>query len=490
LATPIPTNRARLSLGEIAAATGGTLVGLEPAREIEGVAIDSRRASAGSLFVALRGAERDGHAFAAAAGAAGAVVLVARDAGVEVPRIEVDDTLVALGGVARAHVDRSAAAHGPRPTLAVGGAAGKTTTKSLALAAVEALFGSALAGAGNLNNRIGVPMILLGLEERHRAVVLECATSERGEIAALGAIARPDVALVLNLGLEHSLGLGTLEEIADEESQLLLAAREAAVTAADEPLLVNRLARARAPRRLLFGSGPGAAVRPLERTMGEGGRARIRLAVDEPLRAADAPASIEVPTTLLGPHAPHNFAAAVAGALALLGRPADAGELDRVAAALAGVEAVPGRLRPLHFGPLLVLDDAYNSNPRSAAAALETAAELAAGPPPAPLDLVLGDMLELGDEAPAAHDDLIARALALEPRNLLVVGPECGAAARRSAHPGRIACFDDSAAAAAEAGERIGAAGVVLVKGSRGMRMERVAVALAARAGVELAPGL
>ncbi|KAB2958251.1 MAG: UDP-N-acetylmuramoylalanyl-D-glutamyl-2, 6-diaminopimelate--D-alanyl-D-alanine ligase, partial [Thermoanaerobaculia bacterium] len=237
MATPIPANRARFTLAGLATAAGGTLVDLDPAATVEGVVTDSRLAAPGRAFVALRGEVYDGHRFAAAARDAGAVVLVERRAAIEGPRLEVDDGLAALAGIARGWVDRGFAADGPRPVLAIGGAAGKTTTKTLAAAAVAALFREPLVTAGNLNNRIGVPMTLLTLEPRHRAIVLECGTSVRGEIAALGALARPDVALVINVGVEHAEGLGTLEEIADEEAALLAAARRVAITAADEPLL-------------------------------------------------------------------------------------------------------------------------------------------------------------------------------------------------------------------------------------------------------------
>jgi UDP-N-acetylmuramoyl-tripeptide--D-alanyl-D-alanine ligase len=486
VATPIPANRARFTAAELAGATGASLFEVEATAPIEGVATDSREAPAGALFVALRGESHDGHRFAAAARERGALPLVERGSGVEGPRLEVPDSLAALGAIARAFVERQAERDGERPVLAIGGAAGKTTTKSLAAAGVEALFGPTLVTAGNLNNRIGVPMTLLTLEPRHRAIVLELGTSEPGEIAALGRVARPDVGLVLNVGIEHSERLGGLEAIAEEEGALLEAARRAAVTSADERLLVERLARSPAPVRLRFGESPTADVRVASRTLEPDGGARVVLALAPALRGERASGELEVRTRLLGPHAAGNLAAATAGALALLGRPPSADELDRLARALGGVAAVPGRLRPLALGDLLVLDDAYNSNPRSAAAALAAARELA-DRRGATLVAALGDMLELGEHAADEHDALLAAAAAAAPRLLVAIGNETSSAlARRGSWPGEAVAFPDSAAAADAIGELVRDAEVVLVKGSRGVRTERLIATLAGRAGVAL----
>jgi UDP-N-acetylmuramoyl-tripeptide--D-alanyl-D-alanine ligase len=521
LATPIPENHVRFTAAEIARATGGRPVELDSGLSITAVVTDSRAARAGARFVALRGETHDGHRFVEAARARGAVALVAAGAGLAGPRIEVDDTLAALGALARAHVDRELAEHGARPVLAIGGAAGKTTTKTLAAAAVRALFGEILLTEGNLNNRIGVPMTLLTLAPEHRALVLECGTSVPGEIAALGAIVRPDVALVLNVGIEHSQGLGTLDEIADEEAALFAVARRAAITSTEEPLLTARLARTSTPLKLTFGTDPSADLRLAERSIRADGRASLLFQLGERLSArtgtqrtssspavvrssalaagqaaarppvlpideslsvfpvAESPSGLEtegsllVVTPLLGAAAAANVGAALAGALALLGRPARAAELEAVAAALAAVEAVPGRLCPRTIGGRLVLDDSYNSNPKSLAAGLEAARELAARRA-TPLVLALGDMLELGRFAAGAHDDMVRAADACGAAHLLLVGPESTAAAERVRPVSPCSTWPDSATAADALPALLQADELIFVKGSRGTRMERL----------------
>ncbi len=194
-----------------------------------------------------------------------------------------------------------------------------------------------------------------------------------------------------------------------------------------------------------------------------------------------------VRTRLLGAAFAANVGAALAGALALLGRPASAAELEAVAAALGTVEAVPGRMRPLTIGPNAVLDDGYNSNPRSAAAALETARELAAGRG-ARWIAALGDMLELGAFAAAAHDELLAAAEAAGAARLILVGPELAQALDRARGAGRalpIPCswFATSEAAAAALDALLEPGDLLLVKGSRGVRMERLIEHLERAAG-------
>ena len=479
MATPIPRNTASFTAGEIAAATGGTLYELEPARALVEVSTDSRAVPGGGLFVAIVGEVHDAHRFAADTTARGAVNLVAAGRGITGPRIEVPDTLVALGDLARHFVDRETRSR-PLPVLAIGGAAGKTTTKSLAAAAVRALFGQTLVTAGNLNNRVGVPMTLFTLTPEHRAIVLECGTSVPGEIAELGRIARPTVAVVVNVDLEHSEKLGPIEAIADEESALLLAARRVAVANGDEPLLRARLARAGA-KQLTFGRGANCDLVVAGRTVEASGAATVLLRSRGRSFAAlgGSPREVRVPTNLLGETAAMNIAAAFAGALALLDRSASPEELSRLTAAIAAVEAVPGRLRPLEAGGVFVLDDSDNSNPRSVRAALAAAREVAERRGVRWV-VALGDMLELGEVSPAEHLAMLEAADRSGADQLILVGGETGSAVAARPKPLRTPSlrFADSQAAAAALGASVHAGDLLLVKGSRGMRMERLIEAL------------
>lgn len=460
-----------MTLAEAAQATGGTLLG-DGSRRIRGVSSDSRAIEPGGLFVALKGASHDGHAYVTAAAARGAVgAVVARGCAAPIDRIEVDDTLDALGRLARYHAARMRAQR-PIPSIAVGGAVGKTTTKELTAAAMRALYGCTLATVGNLNNLIGVPLMLLGLDESHQAMVLECGTNSPGEIARLARIVEPDVAMVLNAEIEHTEGLGTLEGVADEEAALFAGASKAVVTWAEDGLLTARLPRDKV-RSILFGAGDSADVRLAARSITAAGRSKIRVDIRPGLTAPGAPGHLETELSLLGPAAALNATAAIAAVAAL--RPLAADDLPRLSAALAAVEAVPGRLNMKSVGGIKVLDDTYNANPSSVRAALAAAQEIAEQTK-ARMVIALGDMLELGALSPQAHIDAINHALKARPAALVVVGPEMTqAAATISAPDGvQLVTASDSTAAAAVVRSLIHVGDLLLVKGSRGIAMERV----------------
>jgi UDP-N-acetylmuramoyl-tripeptide--D-alanyl-D-alanine ligase len=248
MATPIPQNLAPLGARDVAAATGGQVVARAAGRQggsaplgdagpgvvAHGVTTDSRAVVPGGAFVAIRGAARDGHAFLGAALAAGAVLLVVERgrAPEETGRadvVEVDDTVAAWGTLARAHLRRWRRESPGARTVGITGSAGKTTTKEIC----AALLGPPTvrhATTGNLNNRIGLPAVALQVEARHRFLVLEMGMSEPGEIAALCAIAEPDVGVVTNVGLAHAGGVdGTLRGVATEKGALFEALRAGGV---------------------------------------------------------------------------------------------------------------------------------------------------------------------------------------------------------------------------------------------------------------------
>ena len=439
-----------------------------------GVSIDTRSLKAGALFVALHGAASDGHDYlaqAAALGARAAIVATGRRHP-SLDCVEVDDTLDALGRLARRHLARTRAARA-LPLIAIGGAVGKTTTKELTAAAARALFGSTLSTPGNLNNLIGVPMTIFTLTSEYRAAVLECGTNTRGEIPKLAQIVEPDVAMVLNVDLEHSEGLGTLDDIADEEAALFSTARRYAVASADEPLVLARI-----PKnldRITFGKSPEAHVRLVSRSAGA--RSRIRVELARTLVAAGVEPLIETEIALLGEAAALNCTAAIAGVAAMRAAPLESRDLSAIANALAGVQPVAGRLASTSLRGIFIIDDTYNSNPRSIRAALAAAREVADGLG-ARLVIAMGDMLELGEQSTAAHQQAIRDVTRSRPAAFIAVGPEM-TAALATVTAAEVFAAPDSIAAAGIVAGLIRPGDVLLVKGSRGIAMERVIERLA-----------
>jgi UDP-N-acetylmuramoyl-tripeptide--D-alanyl-D-alanine ligase len=474
MATPIPINQCEFTLTEVVEATGGILVrGSSDSEIVRGVSIDTRSLAAGALFVTLHGAASDGHDYlsqAAARGAIAAIVATGRHhAGLDC--IEVGDTLEALGRLARHHLARTRTAR-TVPVIGIGGAVGKTTTKELTAAVVRALFGSTLSTPGNLNNLIGVPMTIFTLTGEHRAAVLECGTNTRGEIPRLAQIVEPDVAMVLNVDLEHSEGLGTLDDIADEEAALFSTARRCAVASADEPMVIVRIPKDL--HRITFGKSANAHVRLASRSVGA--RSRIRVELARAMVAEGVDPFIETEIALLGEAAALNCTAAIAGVAAMRAAPLEARELIAIGGALAKVQPVAGRLASTSVNGIFVIDDTYNSNPRSIRAALAAAREVADGLG-ARLVIAMGDMLELGEQSAAAHQEAIRDVKRARPAAFVAVGDEMNsacAAIQRDANAPDIVTAPDSVAASNIVSGLVRPGDVLLVKGSRGIAMERI----------------
>ena len=479
MATPIPVNQCGLTADEIIRATVAQPSGGATKVQVASVSIDTRTISPGALFVALRGV-RDGHEFLQAAAERGAVTAVVEPGrgSAALPCFEVDDTLGALRALARHHLERVRAAQ-PLAVIAVGGAAGKTTTKELTAAVVRALFGDTLATPGNLNNLIGVPMTVLTLRKDHRAAVLECGTNRRGEIALLAKIVHPEVALVLNVDIEHTEGLGSLEGVADEEAALFGPAR-VAVTSADEQLLMARVPAGK--RRLTFGNASDADVRLISRTVVAPGRQQISLALPPAMIQPGVEPRVDAALDLLGAASASNAAAAVAAATAAWNRPIGHVELAAIARALESVAPVEGRLRTRQAHGVIIIDDTYNANPRSVRAALAAARETADGLK-ARLIVALGDMLELGGLSGTMHAEAVRDILATRPSACIAVGSEMATAvnacanASSSNNPMTVVARN-SEAAASLVRDIVKPGDVLLVKGSRGIAMERIIEAL------------
>jgi UDP-N-acetylmuramoyl-tripeptide--D-alanyl-D-alanine ligase len=446
MATVIPENRARFSLLEVAEATGGVLFG-DLRGGVEGVVSDSRRVSAGCLFVAIRGETHDGHAFASAAVKQGArAVLVDRAAKLTEPgaRVEVGDTTTALGDLAAFHRKR----WGGR-LVAITGSAGKTTTKELVAAAIEGAGVRAQKTIGNLNNLVGVPHMLFTLDGSTTIAAIEVGTSKPGEIARLAEIARPNVGLVTCVAIAHTEGLGSLEAVALEKTSLLRAV-ETAIANRDDEMLWSHAVRVHS-KPIGYGRHAEADVRLLERT--------LRSDLSTSIRVRIGSREMEAELALPGEGAALNATAAIAVADAL------GLDLDRAARALASVVPIPGRLAPVTAkNGALLLDDSYNANPASMRVAFETAGEIARATGRR-LVGVAGDMKELGAESERAHRAVAGLAEANGAAELHAVGEAMAACVSPIAT--HYASADDVAFEPAPGD-------LVLVKGSRSMRMERL----------------
>jgi UDP-N-acetylmuramoyl-tripeptide--D-alanyl-D-alanine ligase len=461
---------ARFTDEQVVQATGASRRGGRPAAEFPAVCTDTRALVPGCLFVALQGERFDAHDFlaqAASGGAAGAVVKQGR----ALPQLpegfvlyEVGDTLAALGALGHAHRERFRI-----PVGAVGGSNGKTTTKEM-VGAILATRGSALKTEGNLNNEVGVPLTLFRLESSHVAAVIETGMNQPGEITRLTRVVRPDAGIITVVQPEHLEGLGSIEGVAEAEGEMFreLPPEAVAVVNVDDPLIPGQAARSRA-KKLGFGRSESADVRLAAVTP----RGREGLHITVRHAGKDWPVKL----SFIGEHNALNATGAFALALALGYSPEEC---------VKGLEAARPYARRLNVVDGLhgttVVDDCYNANPASMAAALDTLRSLVQ--PGGRAVAVLGDMLELGPGELEEHTRLGALA-ASKAQLVAFFGPrsrkgyEAAGLGESSAH------FTEVEPLLSWLMPKLKAGDVVLVKASRGMRLERVVAGLTGAA----APG-
>ncbi|MFA5824972.1 MAG: UDP-N-acetylmuramoyl-tripeptide--D-alanyl-D-alanine ligase [Gallionellaceae bacterium] len=422
----------------------------------DAVSTDTRTISAGDLFVALKGENFDGAEFVAGAVQAGAVAAVvnadSRIAHAPCPLLRVADTRLALGRLA-AHWRKQFEI----PLVAITGSNGKTTVKEMLASVLRAHVGNdeaVLATKGNLNNDIGMPLTLLKLRPSHRYAVIEMGMNHPGEIEYLTRLACPDVALANNAASAHLAGLGTVEAVADAKGEIFagLEQRGVAVVNADDEFAQTWRAAAGSHRIVDFGLDPQASVRASWCAKNFG--AYMEVATPQGGFAVE----LQVP----GVHNVRNALAATAAAIALNV------PLAAIAAGLKNFGGVAGRLqRRIALHGAVLIDDTYNANPASLRAALKVLAQ-AQGKK----ILVLGDMGELGADAPRFHAEIGAEAHALGIQKLLALGDlsayavdEFGTGATHFKRlEDLLACLE----------QNLDADSTVLVKGSRFMKMERV----------------
>jgi UDP-N-acetylmuramoyl-tripeptide--D-alanyl-D-alanine ligase len=455
-----------LTVGDVVAGTTGRAAGGDTGKAIAGVSIDTRTIKPGQMFVAVKGPNFDGHEFVAQAVEKGAsAVMVHRDvpAPPGVPVIRVADTTQALKDLGR-HVRLQAAI----PVAAVTGSAGKTTTKEM-LAALLSTKGEVLKTEGNLNNQYGLPLTLLRLTPAHKYAVLELGMSAAGELRELSAIARPDVAIITMVAPVHLEFFKSVDGIADAKWEITegLGPDGAAVLNWEDPRL-----RARGEKRegkvIWFGRDRACDV-SAENWRGTVHGMRFDMVMDG--------RTFDVALPLPGPHFLMNFLAAAAAAQRLGIAP------EAIAEAATHIKAAKsrGEVTRLARGVTL-LDDSYNSNPFAVDAAVVALGMAARGR----RVVFLGDMLELGPSGPDLHRETGGKlkdkadvAVGVGPLGRLI------AEGARAAGVAEVHEFPDSTAAGAAAAGIVKEGDAVLVKGSRGAKMERVVEALRAGFGVE-----
>ncbi|WP_026293629.1 UDP-N-acetylmuramoyl-tripeptide--D-alanyl-D-alanine ligase [Saccharibacillus kuerlensis] len=456
------------TIGQVADMCGGQLIGTASAEKlIVGVSIDSRKIGENCLFVPLGGAQVDGHEFAAGAlrsGAAASLWQRGHEGAPEGVLIEVDDVLEALQMLAAAYLRETSA-----KVVGITGSNGKTTTKDM----VFALLSTSLRvhkTQGNFNNHLGLPLTLLAMPEDTDVAVLEMGMSDLGEIALLAQIAPPDIAIVTNIGESHLLNLGSRENIARAKLEIASGTKPGGLLVynGDEPLLplVLKELEGKLPeglRTFTFGLNEENDDYPTGIMQQGSGMAFTTR------READF--CFSLPT--LGSHNVTNALAAMAAAREL------GVEADKMKKGLAELQLTGMRIeRLIGVSGLTLLNDTYNSSPTSARAAIDVLAGLEGY---ASRVLVLGDMLELGDEEKEYHREIGRYAGRSGIEAVCAFGPlsaEAAEGASEVMNPEAVYAFADKAQLIEHLCGRLKPKDVVLVKASRGMKLEEVVYAL------------
>jgi UDP-N-acetylmuramoyl-tripeptide--D-alanyl-D-alanine ligase len=456
-----------MTLAEVVAAVEGTFVGLDDPAEITptGGCIDSRDVETGQLFFALPGEQADGHRFidpALAQGASAAVVSRAwranEGAGHPGPLIVVAAVDLALGDIAQTYRKRFTC-----PVVGITGSSGKTTTKDMTAAVLSCRL-RVLATEGNLNNQLGVPLTILRLSKDHEVAVIEMGISGHGELKYLCKIADPTIGVITNVGPTHLEFLGSVEGVAQAKGELLEHLDESSMAILNFDDLVLSKERARLKGRLL-----GFGVEKICQFRGEG------LILDQEGCSQFSLQSRNFHLSVPGRHNVYNALAAAA-----VGSVLDV-PIEEAAQALATFKPNKLRSQILEAGGIRLLCDAYNANPASMRAALELLSEIEV-PEGGRRVAVMGDMLELGPGAPAAHREVGAHAASLDIDAVFALGSHAAETAEGAISAG----FPAGASHAFEARDRLTEAlqafvkpgDLLLLKGSRGLAMESVGQAL------------
>jgi UDP-N-acetylmuramoyl-tripeptide--D-alanyl-D-alanine ligase len=456
-----------MTLAEVGAVVGGEVLSDDDA-DIAVTApafVDSRQPVAGGLFVAIEGERVDGHDYAALAVQGGASAALTRRP-VDAPCVVVADPVVALGQLA-AHVR---AALPDVVVVGITGSQGKTSTKDLIAQVLESA-GPTVATAASLNNEIGAPLTLLRADPSTKFLVVEMGARGRGHVEYLARMARPSIGVVLNVGLSHVGEFGSQADIAVAKGELVeaLPASGVAVLNRDDPL-VDAMRTRTAARVATFGTSRDADVRVSDSRLDDDGQIALTLVMSGRRHGLEL--------SLIGLHQAANVAAAAAAGLAC------GLDDDAVVSALATARARSRWRMELTETPsgVIVVNDAYNANPDSMRAALETLAVLGRRHPDARTIAVLGEMRELGDAAVSAHQAAGRLVASLEVDLLIVVGDSAremhASASGTPGWHGKSVWAPDVSGATTMVARAVRPGDIVLVKASRAVGLERVGEAL------------
>jgi UDP-N-acetylmuramoyl-tripeptide--D-alanyl-D-alanine ligase len=411
------------------------------------------------LFVALKGPSFDGHEFVSGALLQGAVgALVEREVPVAISQVIVPEPLAAMSAFARDWRRRQSI-----PVVGITGSNGKTTTKEL-IGSILSQLGPCLVTRGNLNNHIGVPLTLMRLETNHRTAVIEMGANHQGEIRHLASLAEPTIGIVTNAGAAHLEGFGSLEGVARGKGEIFAAlpANGVAIVNADDTYVDYWREIAASERLWTFGLNAPAdfAAHDIRMTSDASGfRSEFKLTTP----AGERQALLR----LAGLHNVRNAIGAAAAAFAA------GATLDQLVSGLANAAPVGGRLElKAAINGAFLVDDSYNANPSSLKAGLDALSGL-----PGKHWLVLGDMLELGPTSSDLHAEVGRYARSTGVERLLAVGSHAHFAVE--AFGSNAHWYADLDALIAEARQLLSSGVTVLIKGSRGNRLERVSAALA-----------
>jgi UDP-N-acetylmuramoyl-tripeptide--D-alanyl-D-alanine ligase len=451
-----------MQLNEINTIVGGELLGANV--PINKISIDTRTLQSGDLYIAIKGENFDGNDFVAQAEAAGAAaVLLGEEIKTVVPKLVVKDTRTALADLARAARQKSAL-----PVCGITGSNGKTTVKEM-IATILAVNTEVLSTQGNFNNDIGVPLTLLRLEQKHQYVVVEMGANHPGEIRYTGRIAKPDVAVITNVGEAHIEGFGDIAGVAKAKSELIQSLGEngIAILNADDDFFEFWQNISGNRKVISFGLSENADISASDINS----RIEDKQFITEfTLRTTDD--AVAMRTSLAGKHNVVNALAAAAACIAM------GVSLKQIQQGLAKVKPVAGRLEPLLGGKgNIIINDSYNANPSSLKVALDVL-KLCAGES----WVVLGAFAELGKASNKIHAELGGLIKSSNVVRLLAVGSDAESTANTF---GKGALFFQTQSALIETLlNEITGKETLLVKGSRAQQMEKVTEALLAEGGM------